>query len=136
MVQSQINVRQGLRLDALRRVDDQDRAVAGRQAPRDLIVKVDMAGGVDQVKDVLLPVLRAVDRAHRLRLDRNAALALQIHIVQDLVLHLAARQQAGLLDDAVGQRGFTVIDMGNDAKIADVILRDIHRNAKSSFTLD
>ena len=55
-VERHVQVGQRLRLDALGRVDQQDRALAGRQAAGDLIAEVDVAGGVDQVKHVLLVV--------------------------------------------------------------------------------
>ena len=49
----QIGVGQRLRLDALRRVHQQQRALARRQRPRDLVREVDVARRVDQVEDVL-----------------------------------------------------------------------------------
>ena len=48
----QVGVGQRLRLDALRRVDQQQRALAGGQRARDLVREVDVAGRVDQVQDV------------------------------------------------------------------------------------
>ena len=55
-VQRQIQVGQRLRLDALGRVDQQHRALAGLQRPGHLVGEVDVAGGVDQVQDVVLAV--------------------------------------------------------------------------------
>ena len=49
----QIRVGQRLRLDALRGVDQQQRAFAGRERPRHLVGEVDVARRVDQVQDVL-----------------------------------------------------------------------------------
>jgi hypothetical protein len=57
--------------------------------------------------------------ADGLRLDGDAALALDIHRVEHLLLHLAQRQAAGDLDQAVGQRRFAMVDMGDDGEIAD-----------------
>ena len=45
-----------LRLDALRGVDDQQRALARGQRARDLVGEVDVAGRVDQVQLVGLAV--------------------------------------------------------------------------------
>ena len=53
-VDRRVGVGDGLRLDPLRGVDQQDRPLAGGQAPRDLVVEVDVAGRVDQVQLVLL----------------------------------------------------------------------------------
>ena len=48
----QVGVGDGLRLDALGGVDDEQRALAGGEAARDLVGEVDVAGGVDQVQVV------------------------------------------------------------------------------------
>ncbi len=51
-------------------------------------------------------------------LDRDAALALEVHVVEHLVFHLAFRQSAGQLEQAVGERRLTVIDVSDDREIA------------------
>ena len=79
IVDGKVGVRERLRLNALRRVDNQHRALAGRQAPRDLVVEVHVARGVDEVQNVVLPIVRPVIKPHGARLDRNAALALEVH---------------------------------------------------------
>ena len=38
------------------------------------------------------------------------------------LLHLPVRQKPRHFDDAVCQRGFAVVDMGNDTKIPDIAL--------------
>ena len=58
VVHGQVGVGQRLRLDALRGIDHQQRALAGGQRARDLVAEVHVAGRVDQVEDVLLAVLR------------------------------------------------------------------------------
>ena len=40
-----------------------------------------MPWGIDQIENVLLAVVRLVDNANRLRLDRNSALSLEIHVI-------------------------------------------------------
>src|SRR5690606_25215739 len=47
--------------------------------------------------------------------------ALQVHRIEDLVQHLALVQPAADLDEAIGQRGLAVIDVGDDRKVADVL---------------
>ena len=79
-----------------------------------------MAGGVDQVQLVSLAVLRGVHHADRVGLDGDAALALEVHGVEDLGLHLARGERSGELQQAVGQRGFAVVDVRDDREIADV----------------
>ena len=50
-----VAVGEGLGLDALARVDEEDRALAGGEAARHLVAEVDVAGRVDEVEDVVLP---------------------------------------------------------------------------------
>ena len=90
MVKGEVDVRKCLRLDSLGRVNDKDRAVAGRKASGYLIVKVHMTWGIDQVEDILFAVLRLIDSTDCLGFDRDAALALELHIVENLCLHLTA----------------------------------------------
>jgi len=81
-----------------------------------------MSWGVDQVKNIFFSIFCVIDGADSLGLDGNAALPLQIHVVQYLRLHLAAGQKAGHLDDAVCQSGFAVVNVGDDTEIADLAL--------------
>ena len=55
-------------------------------------------------------------------LDGNAALALEIHAVEHLRLHLAGLQGPGMFEEAVGQGRFPVVDVRDDGKVADVAL--------------
>jgi hypothetical protein len=59
VVDGEVGVGEGLRLDALRGVDDQQRALAGGERARDLVAEVDVAGGVDEVELVGLAVVCA-----------------------------------------------------------------------------
>ena len=65
VLDGEIGVGERLRLDALRGVDDEQRALAGRKRARDLVREIDVAGRVDQVEDVVLAVARACSRAGR-----------------------------------------------------------------------
>ena len=78
-----------------------------------------MAGRVDQIQRVALAVRRGVEEPHRASLDRDAALALEIHVVEELGLHLARRDRARQLQQAIGKRRFAVIDVRDDGEIAD-----------------
>ena len=80
-----------------------------------------MTGRVQQVEEVGLAVLRLVVHRHRMRLDRNAALALQVHRVQRLLLELALRDGMRQFENAVRKRRLPMVDMGDDAEIADVL---------------
>ena len=119
-----IDIGERLRLDALAGVDHQQRALAGGERAVDLVGEVDVAGGVDQIEDVVLAVARPVIEPHGLRLDGDAALALDIHRVEHLLLHLARFEPAGELDQPVGKRRLAVVDMRDDGEIADILDRD------------
>ena len=114
MIDGQIGVGEGLGFHALRGVHQQQRAFARRQRARHFIAEVHVPGCVEQVELVGLAVARRVHHPHRVRLDGDAALALQVHGVEHLVLHLARRQRAGQLQQPVGERAFPMIDMGNN----------------------
>ena len=118
----EVEVGEGLRLDALRGVDDEDGALAGGEAARDLVAEVDVAGGVDQVQLVLDAVVGGVAHADGLRLDGDALLALEVHLIEDLLGHVALGDRAGELEEAVGEGGFAVVDVGDDAEVADAAL--------------
>ena len=121
VVDRQVRVGDRLRLDPLRGVDEQHGAFAGRQAARDLVGEVDVAGRVDEVELVGLPVTGRVGDAHRLALDGDAALALQVHLVEQLLLHVACRDRTRTFEDAIGQRRLAVVDVGDDREVADVV---------------
>ena len=53
-----VDIGEGLRLDALARIDDQQRALDRGQRAAHLVGEVDVARRVDQVEDVVSPSLR------------------------------------------------------------------------------
>ena len=126
VVQSQINVGQGLSLNTLSGIHHEDCSVAGCQTSGNLIVEVHMARGVNEVEDILLAILGVINRADSLGFDRDSALPLQFHVVQHLLLHLTLREKTGHLDDAVRQGGFSMVDVCNNTKISDFALVHCH----------
>ena len=135
VVERLIDIGQRLRLDALAGVDHQERALAGGEAAVDLIGEVDMAGGVDQVEDIVLAVLGPVVEPHRLRLDGDAALALDVHGIEHLLAaeHFALGEAAGDLNQPVGKGRLAVVDMGDNGEIPDVF--DGHSGHGREITL-
>ena len=115
-----IHVGERLRLYALGAVHDQQRSFDRAHGARDLVGKVDVTGCVDQIEDIFLSVLGGVVDPHRLGLDRDPALALDIHRVEHLRFHIAQGNGVRLLDQAIGERGFTMIDVRDDGEIADM----------------
>ncbi len=74
-----------------------------------------------RVQLILAAVARLVAQRRRLRLDGDAALALEVHGVEHLGLHLAGLQPARALDQPVGERALAVVDVRDDREVADVI---------------
>ena len=123
----QVEVRYGLRLNALRGVDDQQRAFARGDGARHFVREVDVSRGVDQVERILLPVAGGVFHLYRVAFDRDALFAFELHVVEHLRLHFALVQGVGLFEQAVCQRALAVVDVGYDAEVADVFHKS-HKN--------
>src|SRR5437868_7788000 len=70
---------------------------------------------------VELPVAGRVYQRSGLSLDRDAALALEVHRVQHLLAHLPVRKPAAALYEAVGERRLAMVDVRDDGKVADVL---------------
>ena len=109
-----------LRLDALGGVDHEHGAFACGQAAADLIGEVDMTRRVDEVELVGFAIISDVVHANGLAFDGDAAFTLDVHAVKQLGLHVAMSHGAGHLQDAIGERGLTMVDMGDDAEVSDM----------------
>ena len=127
MIDGEIRIRECLRFDALRSIDDQQRAFAGRQRPRNFVGKIHVPRRINQIQLIRLAILRHIYHPHRMRLDGDATLPLQIHRIEHLRLHLPRRQGAGQLQQPVCQRGFPMINVRDYRKVAYVL--GIHRES-------
>src|SRR3569833_1559829 len=116
-----IAVRDGLRFDAQRGIHHQQRALAGRERTRYFVREIDVTGRIDEVEEIALAVVGGESQGDTLGLDGDAALALEVHRVEHLGLHLTVAQTAAHLDETVGERRLTVIDMGDDGKVSNVL---------------
>ena len=108
-----------LRLDALVAVEHAHRAVEHAQAALDFDGEVDVAGRVDDVEALVMP-----ESGGRGRGDGDAALLLLLHPVhgRSAVVHFADLMRlAGIIEDALGRRRLSGIDVGHDAEIAIVL---------------
>ncbi len=111
-----------LGLHPAHRTEDQDRSVQHPQGAFDFDGEINVAGGVDDVDRMALPVAVGGGRG-----DGDAALPLQLHGVHlgpDPVLapHLVNGVNAlGVVQDALGQGGFARIDVGADPDVPDFI---------------
>lgn len=114
--EGEIEVGDGLRLHALAGIDEQQGAAARGVTARDLSAEVDVAGGVHEVQQVVIALV-VVDHGARLRLDRDAALALHVQLVKDLLV-AAGLDGARQLEQAVRQRALAMVHVGDDAEVA------------------
>jgi hypothetical protein len=122
-LEREVEVGERLGLDALRGVDQQDRSLARLEAAAHLVREVDVAGGVDEVQDVRRTGVVTgglVERqSYGLALDGDAALALDVHAVEVLRTHVTPVDDAGVLEHPVGEGGLAVVDVRDDAEVAD-----------------
>ena len=117
VVNGHIQVRQGLRFDALRRVNKQHGTFTCGECAGNLVGEVDVTWSVDHAEGVFGAVERP-RHAHGLRFDGDATLLLNIHAVQKTITHLTFGHDAAELQNTVCYRRLAVIDMRDDAEIA------------------
>ena len=118
MVDGHVQIGQRLRFDALRGVDEQHGTFACGQCTGDFVGEIDVARSIDHAKCVF-GAIKGPRHAHGLRFDGDATLLLDIHAIEEAVTHLLFRYDAAELQNAVRHRRFAVIDMRDDAEIAD-----------------
>ena len=116
MLEGLVTGGQGLGLDALGGVDEQDGPFAGGQRPAHLVAEVDVAGSVDEVQDVVFESDPDV-----LGLDGDAPLTLEIHGVEVLLAHEPGVDGVGQLENAVRQGRLAVVDVADNGEIADEV---------------
>ena len=108
-----------LRLDAGDRVEQRDRAVEHAQRALDLDREVDVPGRVDDVDAMVLPLRGGGGGG-----DRDAALLLLLHPVHHgrALVDLADLVGApGVVEDALGRRRLTGVDVRHDPDVAGVL---------------
>ena len=82
-----------------------------------------MPGGVYEIENIICAVER-IFHTDGLHFDSYATFTLQLHGIQNLLLHMALVYGVCELKQAIGESGLAVVNMGDDGKIA--YLRDIH----------
>ena len=94
-VNGEIGVGECLGFNALACVDDQYRALTRGEGTGYLVIEVDVTGGVYQIEGVQLAVRRLVIEGDGVGFDGNAAFPFKLHVVKDLILHLALADGIG-----------------------------------------
>ena len=80
-----------------------------------------MSWGVREVEFIMRPVFGRVFHRDRVGFDRDAALALKVHGVEELLLRLSFLDGSRGLQQTVGKGRLAVINVGDDAEIARVL---------------
>ena len=119
VVDSHIQVRDSLRLYALRGIHNEQSALARGYRARDLVGEVHVPRGVDKVEHITGAV-ELIPHLYSVALDSDAALALQIHVVEHLRLHILGSHRIGIFKQTVGQGRLTMVDVSYNTKVADI----------------
>src|SRR6478609_4942917 len=108
----------GLGLGTVIGVDDQQHAVDHAEGALDFAAEVGVAGRVQDVDNLVLPVDGRV-----LGLDRDALLLFEVHGVHGALFDaLVGAVDTALLEELVDEGGFPVVDVGDDGDVADVLV--------------
>ena len=118
-IDCRVGIGDGLSLNSLKSIGEQEGALTAGEAAGNLIVKVDMARRVDQVQLVFLSLIGVAHR-DRAGLDGDPPLAFERQVIEQLFLHFALLHGAGELQQAIGERALAVINVGNNAEVANV----------------
>ena len=103
-----------MRHRSLGRVDQDQGAIDHRQDALNLAAEIGVAGGVDDVDSVAAPIDRGAFGE-----DGDAAFAFDLVGIHRPLGHpLIVAKGAGLAKESVDQRGFAVVDMGDNGDIA------------------
>ena len=116
----QQDVAYGLGFHALACVYQEQGTFASCKTSGDFVGKIHVPGCVDEVEDVVLAVWRFVSHSYGVGFDGDTAFPFQVHAVQNLIHHLILGQGEGFFQEPVGQGRFSVVDVGNNAEVADV----------------
>ena len=88
---------------------------------RHLIREIDMSRCVDKVKGIAFAIACLVLHLNGVALDSDTLLALKIHIIEHLSLHLTLIQRVCLLQQTISKCTLTVVDMCDNAKVAYIL---------------
>lgn len=81
-------------MDALCRIDEQQRSLTGGQTTGHLVGEIDMTGRVDQMQRIGLSIFSLIPDGDGMGLDRDPSLTLKIHRIKDLFSELPGGDRA------------------------------------------
>ena len=113
----------GLRLRAIKGIDQQQDAIDHLQNPFHFAAEVGMAGGVDNVDEIIFPVDGGV-----LGLDGDTFFFFKVHRVHCPFFHrLAGAVHTALAEQFVHKRRFAVVNVRDNSNIANLL---VHSNSR------
>ena len=122
MINGKIQIADCLGLNTLRGIHEQKGALTGGDGAAHLVGEVHVPRRVNEIEDILFSIGRMdIPHLDGMALDSDTTLALQIHIIQGLILHLAFADGVGVLQQPVGECAFAVVNVGDNAKISNVL---------------
>ncbi len=83
-----------------------------------------MSRSVDKVEGIFFAIYY-VFHLNGMALDSDTALAFEVHVVEYLGFHVLGLYGAGIFQQAVGEGGFAMVDMGYDTEIAYMFHSDV-----------
>ncbi len=120
LIEGEIGIGEGLGFDSLGGIDHQEGPFAGLERAGDFVGEIDVAGGIDEIQLVDLPIFRFVEEANGMGFDRDATFAFEVHGIQDLGHHFALGEGTGMFQKAIGEGGLAVVDVGDDGEVSNV----------------
>jgi hypothetical protein len=78
-----------------------------------------VTGSINKVEDIFFAVGGSVGNRYSLALNRDTALAFNVHVVENLVLEISVIYDMRLLDKTIRKRGLAVINVRNNTKVSD-----------------
>jgi hypothetical protein len=76
--------------------------------------------GIDEVEDVFLAI-QLIIHLDGMTLNGNATLPFQVHVIEHLCLLVLFGDGVCIFQQTVGQGAFTMVDMGNNAKVTNIL---------------
>lgn len=121
--EGQIEVGHCLRLHALTGINEDEGATAAGIAPGHLGAEVDVAGGINQMQQIVITVV-VVDHGACLGLDRDASLPLHVQLVEDLLV-ATGLNRTRQLQQPVREGAFAMVHVSDNAKVAVALDGDV-----------
>ena len=106
-------------LNTLRRIYNQQSTFTSRDRTRNFVRKVNVSGSVNQVQNIFFAFVH-IFHLNGVTFNRDATFAFQIHVVKQLCFFFTGCHSLSGAQKSVGQSAFSVVNVGNNAKVSNV----------------